>query len=343
MPIEALGNSQNVRLNPKSHSVATFIVPTALGVVLGGVATYFRSTGTLTWLNDLTNLIVLLIPILFGMVVGLTIRVIELSGGIKTYTGELNTVLLAPLQREFRQLEKSIGDVALANERMGKLERLLQTEVQFDRVHALARSWSTAQEAKSRFEKLSTVIEWKRQQADVRLDQIADSLSLTGSGRIEIDDPVKEFSLNSELITLIATKEIRAVSFEDSAFWQSAVGKRTLLTNREFLAQSGRRIRRIFIQKTPDEYKDLLIDQLQCGVAVGIINAVDVPGIQNRYEWDFVVYDDVAVRVGYQPRTGSSARQAVEKFASILMDRDDIQERCNKFEALWEISEKLAQ
>lgn len=319
----------------------TFVVPTVAGVLLGGLATYFRSSGTVTWLSDLTNLVVLLIPILFGMVVGLTIRVIELSGGIKTYTSELNTVLLAPLRREFQQLEKSVGDVALANERMGKLERLLQTEAQFERVHTLARSWSTAYKARGRFEKLSTVIDWKRQQADAKLDQIAEGLGLIGGGRIEIDDPIKEFSLNSELIRLIATKEIRAVSFEDSAFWASAVGRRTLQINKEFLSRPNRTIRRLFIQKSPDEYRGLLKEQAESGVTVGIISASDVPGMYNQYEWDFVVYDDVAVRVGYQPRSASNARQGDEKFASILMDVDDIQARCNKFEALWEIAEKL--
>ncbi len=318
----------------------TFVVPTIGGVVLGGLATYFRSSGSVTWLSDLTNLVVFLIPILFGMVIGLTIRVIELSGGIKTYTGELNTALLEPLQLEFKNLGNNLVEVALANERMGKLERLLQTEAQFERVHALGRSWSTAYEARDRFSKLSSVIDWKRQQADARLDTIAQGLASIGIGRIEIDDPIKEFSLNSELIRLIASTEIKAVSFEDSDFWASAVGKRTLQINKEFLSQPNRMIRRLFIQKTLDEYKDLLKAQVESGVAVRTISANDVPGIYNQYEWDFVVYDDVAVRVGYQPKTASNSRQGVEKYALILMDPDDIQARSNKFEALWEIAER---
>ena len=342
MPPEIPDGESKQRLRSTSLSIPTFVVPTVIGVLLGGVATYFRSSGTITWLSDLTNLVVFVIPIIFGMVVGLTIRVIELSSGIKSYTGELNTVLLAPLQREFQQLEKNVNEVALANERMGKLDRLLRTEAQFDRVHALARSWSTAHQARERFSKLSSVIDWKRQQADAKLDQIAAELGSIVAGRIEIDDPVKEFSLNSELIRLIATKEIRAVSFEDSGFWASAVGKRTLQMNKEFLLQPDRTIRRLFIQKSPDEYGNLLKDQFESGVTVGIIAAADVPGIYNQYEWDFVVYDDVAVRVGYLPKSAANFRQGVEKFAAILMDIDDIQARSNQFEALWEISERFA-
>jgi hypothetical protein len=341
MPPETSTGEARWRLSSRSLTIPTFVVPTIAGVVIGGLAAYFRASGAVTWLADLTSLVVFILPIIFGMVVGLTIRVIELSNGIKTYTGELNTTLLAPLQREFQQLERSVNEVALANERMGKLDRLLRSEAQFDRVHAIARSWSTAYKARDRFSKLSSVIDWKRQQADAKLDQIAAELGSIVAGRIEIDDPVKEFSLNSELIRLIATKQIRAVSFEDSAFWESAVGRRTLQINKEFLSQPNRKIRRLFIQKSPDEYRDLLREQVDSGVTVGTIAATDVPGIYNQYEWDFVVYDEVAVRIGYLPKSASNSRQGVEKFAAILMDTDDIQTRCNQFEALWEISDRF--
>ena len=270
-------------------------------------------------------ILLVLVPFLCGLTVSIAIRLV---------TG-------------FDFILEKMSEITSANERMGRLESVLVDVNQFDKIYSLASSWRGVFDCKKTNHRLSSIIEWKRRQIEDDLRRVVGKFVQLASGRIEVNDPSKELTLNSELVELIAEKAIRAVSYEDANFWRSPVGKNTLQINNNFIksGKGNRYIKRLFIEKEEDEYAGVLKDHANADITVKIIKAIHVPGFGTPdSEWDFVIYDSAAVRTGRlildskrsQERVGPEAKAII-----ISVNESDIREGLLKFDAIWELADDV--
>ena len=121
----------------------------------------------------------------------------------------------------------------------------------------------------------------------------ASDWSELAQGRLAISEQ-RELWFNRDLLR-ICRKRLRAIAYQDQPFWEAPEGRAFLEANRSFV-EAGRRLTRIFVFDT--EIRPADIEQMRSQASLVIeIRVLPPRFVQDDDKLDFVVYDDIAVRV----------------------------------------------
>lgn len=220
------------------------------------------------------------------------------------------------------------------HERMGRIQDSLRTELQFKRLADFNDLLRNVDLQKNASPPLLEHIEWKERRI---ITYAMGQLEKLATGTVEIDDIDRELITNSQFLLTLAKDRVRAISFQDEAFWDSPEGKSFLEAHVNAVAR-GLRITRIFVLTgTPTAPTVATIrKQVDLGVEVFVYQAstIDLTQIE-----DFVIYDSAFVRLGLLPQIGpfESDRQTnpgLSKFAKLTNNQDEVQRYEYRFEAL---------
>jgi hypothetical protein len=221
------------------------------------------------------------------------------------------------------------------HERIGRIQDSLRTEQQFERLASFNDLLRDIDRQKSEVTAaLAEHISWKERRI---ITSAMGQLEKLSTGTIEIDDSDRELITNSEFLLSLAKERVRAVSFQDEAFWSSPEGEHFLEAHQSAKA-SGIKISRVFVLTgTPSAPTVQTIQkQLQQGLDVYVHIATEA---ELSLMQDFVIYDANFIRLGLVPQIGPfdhgrAASLGLSKFARLTNNQDEVQQFEYRFEAL---------
>jgi hypothetical protein len=158
----------------------------------------------------------------------------------------------------------------------------------------------------------------------------ASDWSELAQGHLAISEP-RELWFNRDLLR-ICRQRLRAIAYEDQPFWEAPEGKAFLEANRE-IVRSGKRLTRIFVFDSA--VRDADVEQMKSQASLGIeVRVLPPPYVHDDDKLDFVLYDDIAVRVAQ----GAGKR----KRAILSISPREVRHHIERFNNLEERSMPLA-
>lgn len=242
---------------------------------------------------------------------------------------------LDKLQKVIENQSDSTKQTVTLHERIGKIQNALRNDKQFERLCEYNELLFKVDVQKAQASPvLVEYIEWKERRI---IASAMSQIEKLAGGTIEIDDIYRELIANSEFLLRLASKKVRAISFQDEAFWESPEGQNFLINHRQAIS-SGISVTRIFVLSVPPTASTLatIKEQLDTDIDVYIYNASAAELSQIE---DFVIYDSSFVRLGMLPQLGPFeslrlSNPGLSKFAKLTNNQDEVQKYEYQFEAI---------
>ena len=266
----------------------------------------------------------LLIPLLFTTAVSLALRHLHLNARFDEHVGNS--------MRRMDAVEKAIATAQLANGRIAALEPHLRDEEDFEVMVRIAAEWRSIDTLIAQVPELRDLVQWK-------LRAILQDLWLNwqrlGNGGMLVSDSDQEIELNSLILRLLKPQTVRAVSWNDEAYWRSAFGRSFLSQQTEYLhGQSGREVRRIFFTKQGLDYSDIFARQIAAGITVRQIGLDEIVRAKRKVQ-DVVIYDRRCLKESKM--VGQARGEGEElKEAELFFMADKVEPAIRSFDDLWE-------
>lgn len=265
----------------------------------------------------------LIAPIL-TTAVGLAVRHLQLNARFDEH--------VANSDRRLNAIETSIGTSRLANYRIAQLEPHLRDEDDFAILVKIASEWREINALLGHFPDLNDLIKWKINSILIELWKNWEKL---GKGVMIISDSEQEFELNALILKLIKPKMVRAVSWNDEAYWLSAFGRSFLTSQKNYLlSESGRDVQRVFFTLPNYDYSEIFAQQIAAGIKVRQISLAEIES-SNRKVQDVVIYDDRCLKISKVVGNGKN-NGAELKEAELFFMNDRIEPSIRSFDDIWQ-------
>ena len=292
--------------NQSTWTIAVLIVPIIFAVA-GMVAIFYDADSRIFIIGMGVSLI-------FGFTLSSLARLIESSEKSARESDE-NSRLLSEISEKLNEINaQSTISQSLTDERL-----LSNTNWLLDGV-------SRTSDISSRYPAIAPFCEWKISQIE---SMVRDLVRQAEDGRVVIDDPARELTSSIELLRSASSREVLAISYEDTPFWGSNEGKRFLEEHRSAIARNVV-ITRIFIVDSDDENDliPIMNAQHELGVIVYKVSAIHVRDLNPS---DVVIYDGSLVRMGYNE---DYTQSNMFKAAQLIVSPEIIRKQIQIFEAL---------
>lgn len=266
---------------------------------------------------------VLIAPIL-TTAIGLAVRHLQLNARFDEH--------VTSSAKRLDAIEAAICSAQLANQRIAQLEPHLRDEDDFTIMVRIAAEWREINALLTRFPDLTDLVKWK---LDSILADLWKNWEKLGKGVMIISDSDQEFELNALILRLLKPKLVRAVSWKDEAYWQSAFGRSFLANQKEYLQrEAGRELRRVFFTMPDFDYKEIFEQQISAGIKVRQISLTEIERSKRKVQ-DVVIYDDRCLKVSQMVGSGQSSGAELKE-AELFFMGDKIEPSTRGFDDLWD-------
>lgn len=273
----------------------------------------------------------LLLPPMFTTAIALALRHLHLNARFDEYVGNST--------RRMQAIEKSIEIAQLANERIAALEPHLRDDEDFSTMVRLASEWRNTNALVARNPVVSDLVRWKLR--SIFQDLWVNWQRLSNGGML-VSDSDQEIELNALIFELLKPRIVRAVSWHDEAYWQSAFGRSFLVAQTAYLAGGGeekREVRRLFFTKPDFDYSDIFRQQISAGITVRKIGLDEIARAKRKVQ-DVVIYDNSCLKesklVGQAREQGEELKEAELFFVS-----EQIEKATRSFDDLWQAASEV--
>ena len=339
-PSAPLGNPTVDRNSPEAIRVELLTRPLRLGVMIAVAMAVLRvgaewakgTPGTEILAQISSFLPLLLIPPLFTTAVALAVRHLHLNARFDEHVGNST--------RRMQAIEDAIATAQLANHRIAALEPHLRDEEDFAIMVRIATEWRSINTLIARVPELQDLVQWKLRAI---LHDLWTNWQKLGNGGMLVSDSDQEIELNALILRLLKPRTVRAVSWNDEAYWRSAFGKAFLVQQKEYLCgDREREVRRVFFTKPAIDYSDIFAQQIAAGITVRQIGLDEIARAKRKVQ-DVVIYDGRCLKeskmVGQARGEGEELKEAelffmAEKVDPAIRSFDDLWEAASGVEAL---------